>query len=123
MTTEAQTCTIVAKKNAGRFGLNWLYTKYYRLTTNRHRSTSVESPLQIHLFLCKTNPISWIPKMNVNSVKTKDYGNESPLRPPKNKPKTNPIKPKDTKAHLTAIKWFSLNFLPEVGIVIVGNDK
>ncbi len=25
------------KKNAGRLGFNWLYTKYYRLTTNWHR--------------------------------------------------------------------------------------
>ena len=72
------------KKNAGRLGLNWLYTKlvlsiiegYYRLTTNWHRSTFVERPLQINLSACKTKPIYWILKMNVNKVLTKDYEDE-----------------------------------------------
>jgi len=56
MATESQTCALVAINNAGLLGLNRLYTKYYRLTTN-WPSTFVESPLQIHHFLCKTNPI------------------------------------------------------------------
>ena len=52
MATEAQTCALVAINNAGRPGLNRLYTKYYRLTTNCP-STFVESPLQIHPFYAK----------------------------------------------------------------------
>jgi len=52
MSTEPQTCTIVAINNAGRPGLNRLYTKYYRLTTN-WPSTSVENTLQISSFYAK----------------------------------------------------------------------
>ena len=81
------------KNNAGCLGLNWLYTKYYRLTTNWPRSTFVESPLQIHLLLCQTNPIYRVPKMNVSTVLTRDYKNDDDfaLR------KTNPNKPNQTK--------------------------
>ena len=44
--------------------------------------------------------------MNVNTVKTRDYENELPLRPPKNKPKTNPIKPnlKNAKMNVGSVK-------------------
>jgi hypothetical protein len=45
-------------------------------------------------FLCKTNPISWKPKMNVNKVLTRDYENETLGRRGKNKPnqtQSNPI--------------------------------
>jgi len=61
--------------------------------TFRHCSTTVESPLQIHLFLCKTKPIYWFPKMNVNNVLTRDYENKWLYRRRQNKPKTNQIKP------------------------------
>ena len=70
MATEAQACALSAIKNrlpreiakryltgAGLLGLNRLYTKYHRLTTN-WPSTFVVSALQISPLLCKTNPIS-----------------------------------------------------------------
>ena len=39
----------------------------------------------------QTNPISEMPKMNVNSIVTKDYENIYPCGVPKNKPNSNPI--------------------------------
>ena len=47
----------------------------------------------------QTNPISEIPKMNVNSIVTKDYENTCPCGAPKNKPNSNPIpqKPKNER--------------------------
>jgi len=52
MAAESQTCALVAINNAGLLGLNRLYTKYYRLTTN-WPSTFVEIPLQINPFYAK----------------------------------------------------------------------
>jgi len=55
----------------------------------RGTSTFVESPLQIHPFLCKTNPIlsaSGGFKMNVSSLITKYYGNVRLCRCGENKP-------------------------------------
>jgi hypothetical protein len=37
--------------------------------------------------LCKTNPISEKPKMNLNFYSTKDYENDNTFRLPENKPK------------------------------------
>ena len=54
-------------------------------------STFVVSPLQIHLFLCKTNPICWDAQMNVTSVTTTNYKENHPSSHPKNKPNSNPI--------------------------------
>ena len=42
----------------------------------------------------QTNPISEKPKMNVNSIVTKDYENIYPCGVPKNKPNSNPISQK-----------------------------
>ncbi len=50
-------------------------------------STTVENPLQISYFLCKTNPISKMPKMNVNLYVIEDYENEPPSGPKKTNPK------------------------------------
>ncbi len=57
-------------------------------------STSVEDPLQITCFLCKTNPISEMAKMNANLYVIEDYENETTFRPQKNKPNSNPISSK-----------------------------
>ena len=42
-------------------------------------------------FKPKTNPISKMPKMNVNFYNTIDYNNKTYLPRMQNKPKTNPI--------------------------------
>jgi len=39
----------------------------------------------------KTNPIGWMPKMNVTSFITSDYDNKRPYRRWENKPNSNPI--------------------------------
>ncbi len=89
------------KNSAGRPGLNRLYTKYYRLTTN--------GPLHLSRVLYKSTLFMQnkpnLPKaqMNVNTVITKDYENKRLCRCVKTNPiqtqykaKTNPIpeKPK-----------------------------
>ncbi len=70
-------------------------TRLYFLTFFYRLSTFVENPLQIHYFLCKTNPICWMPKMNLTSVKTNHYENlcprYHPSSHPQNKPNSNPI--------------------------------
>jgi hypothetical protein len=54
------------------------------------RSTTVENPLQIHPFLCKTNPIlKSHPAINVDIKK--HYENISNWTLGENEPKTNPI--------------------------------
>ena len=85
--------------NAGRHGLNRLYTKYYRLTTNCP-STTVESALQISSFMQnKANLMDAL--MNVNLYNTTDYENKWQRTLGENKPNTNPIqsqsKPKQTQ--------------------------
>ncbi len=65
--------------------------RLYFLTFCYRCSTFVENPLQIHLFLCKTKPISWLLKMNATSVTTSDYEEIRPAGHPKNKPNSNPI--------------------------------
>ena len=65
--------------------------RLYFLTLCYRRSTFVESPLQIHLFLCKTNPICCNAQMNVTSVTTTNYNEIHPSSHPKNKPNSNPI--------------------------------
>ena len=42
--------------------------------------------------LCKTNPIGWRPKMNVNKVLTKDYENKRDWTPGENEPNSKPNK-------------------------------
>jgi len=57
-------------------------------------STSVENPLQIAYFLCKTNPILSAVgglQMNVNPYNTSDYENKSNWTLGQNKPNSNPI--------------------------------
>jgi hypothetical protein len=49
------------------------------------RSTFVESPLQIHLFM-RNKPNFRKPKMNISNYITKTYKNIIPLALPKNKP-------------------------------------
>ena len=83
---------IVAINNAGRPGLNRLYTKYYRLTTN-WPSTLVERPLQIALFM-QNKPNFQKSQMNVNPYNTTDYENKSDWTLGENKPnqtQSNPI--------------------------------
>jgi len=66
-------------------------------------STSVENPLQISYFLCKTNPILSAVgglQMNVKSYNTKDYENKSNWTLGQNKPNSNPIKPNLRKAKM-----------------------
>jgi len=62
----------------------------------------------------KTNPIKpnlRKAKMNLSSVKTKEYVNESPLRPPaKTNPKQTQFKPNQTQSRLypmmRVLPWF-----------------
>ncbi len=83
-------CNLWSINNAGRPGLNRLYTKYYRLTTN-WPSTTVEDSLQISPFMQnKANLLDT--QMNVNSSITKDYENISDWTLGENKPNTKPIK-------------------------------
>jgi hypothetical protein len=59
-------------------------------------STSVENPLQISYFLCKTNPIFSAVggfQMNVSNIITRNYKYFIPLAGQKNKPNSNPVKP------------------------------
>jgi len=85
--------------NAGRPGLNRLYTKYYRLTTN-WPSTTVEDSLQIDLFM-QNKANFQKSQMNVTSLITVDYENKSNWILGENKPNTNPIQtqsnPKQTQ--------------------------
>ncbi len=77
-------------------GDNYKLLVHIFLTLCCRASTFVERPLQINLSVFKTKPIYRIPKMNVNSVKTKDYENKRLCALRKTnpiKPKTNPIKP------------------------------
>jgi len=60
-------------------------------------STSVENPLQITYFLCKTNPILSAVgglQMNLSIFTEMDYENKSNWTLGENKPKTNPISSK-----------------------------
>ena len=57
----------------------------------RESSTTVEDPLQITYFLCKTNPISTEAKTNLTPYTKKVYENFISPRTMKNEPKTNPI--------------------------------
>ena len=66
-------------------------TRLYLLTFSYRRSTFVENPLQIHYFLCKTNPIYSEAQMNVTSVITTNYKENHPSSHPQNKPNSNPI--------------------------------
>ena len=59
-------------------------------------STSVENPLQITYFLCKTNPILSAVgglQTNLKFCKQMDYENLSDWTIGENKPNSNPIKP------------------------------
>jgi len=85
-----------------------LYTSRY----TKLPSTTVESPLQINLFLCKTNPISWIPKMNLSFVITKDYENVHLLGRRKNKAKQTQFKP-NTKPIKPNTKPIKANTMPK----------
>jgi uncharacterized protein len=88
-------CNMWSINNAGRPGLNRLYTKYYRLTTNRP-STTVENPLQIHPFLCKTNPIFKKSNERNRFINNELWGNGHLVNWEKrtqNEPKTNPNEP------------------------------
>jgi len=77
-------------------------TRRYTLNALRNCTfTFVESPLQIHLFLCKTKPIYWIPKMNVTSAKTKGYEKNCDFALRQSKPNSNPIKPNLRKAKMS----------------------
>jgi len=86
MATEAQiyaigTCAIgirANRPNAIRFTLHEIV-----LYNCRERSTN-------RTFLCKTNPILIRAKTNLTLYIKKIYGNFTPLRTMKNKPKTNP---------------------------------
>ena len=84
MTPEALYFTIVSINNAGRPGLNHLYTKYWILNTN-WPSTSVENPLQIDPFM-QNKPNFQIREMNASSINTRAYENKIAFRPRKNKP-------------------------------------
>ncbi len=70
---------------------NQAQIRLYFLTFCYLRSTFVENPLQIHLFLCKTKPIYWDAQMNVTSVTTTNYKENHPSSHPQNKPNSNPI--------------------------------
>jgi len=92
-------CNQWSINNAGLLGLNRLYTKYYRLTTN-WPSTTVESALQISSFMQnKANFLDAL--MNVTSFHTREYENIANWTLGENKPNTNPIKanimPKQTQ--------------------------
>ncbi len=68
------------------------FRHFSSLFTTKFPSTSVENPLQISYFLCKTNPILSAVgglQMNVNLYIIEDYENETAFRPKK----TNPNKP------------------------------
>jgi len=66
-------------------------------------STSVENPLQITYFLCKTNPILSAVgglQMNLSIFTEMDYENKSNWTLGENKPNSNPIKPNLQKAQM-----------------------
>ena len=60
--------------------------------------------------LCKTNPITKRPKMNINKVLTKDYENIRLHSRAENKPNTNPNKPKQTQSN--PIKLLNATYFP-----------
>jgi len=62
-------------------------------------STSVESSLQIDLFM-QNKPNSPNVQIYINFYYIKDYQNFIPLAGPKNKPNSNPIKPNFKKAKM-----------------------
>ncbi len=64
------------------------------------------NPIQSQ-YKAKTNPIPEMSKMNVTSILTKVYENETAFRLRQNKPNTNPIKPKK----FPAILMFSFSLL------------
>ncbi len=70
---------------------NQAQTHLYFLAFCYRRSTFVENPLQIHLFLCKTNPICSYAKINATFCLAKDYEENQPSSHPQNKPNSNPI--------------------------------
>ena len=86
------------KNSAGRPGLNRLYTKYYRLTTN-WPSTSVENPLQINSFMQNKANLPNA-QMNVNKVLTRDYENIANFKLGENKANTKPNKANFRKAKM-----------------------
>ncbi len=66
-------------------------------------STSVENPLQISSFLCKTNPILSAVgglQMNLKFCKQMDYENKRDWTIGQNKPNSNPIKANFKKAKM-----------------------
>jgi len=76
-------------------------------------STTVESPLQITYFLCKTNPILSAVgglQMNVTSFVTKYYENKWQRRVRKNKPNSNPIKPNLRKAKMNVNSFITKDY-------------
>jgi len=81
-------CNMWSINNASRPCLNRLYTKYYRLTTNRP-STIVEIALQNHLFM--QNKANFRKsQMNISCYITMDYDKMDTWSSGKNEPKTNP---------------------------------
>ncbi len=84
-------------------------------------STSVEDPLQITYFLCKTNPILSAVgglQMNVNTYNIKDYERKRDWTLGQNKPNSNPIKPNFRKAKMNANAFSTMNykdFIPLAG--------
>jgi len=84
-------------------------------------STSVENPLQISYFLCKTNPISSKAKMNLNSLITTDYENKWQRRVRKNKPNSNPIKPNFRKAKMTVNSLITKDYIKYDDFVVRKN--
>jgi hypothetical protein len=82
-------------------------TKYYESISN---STLGENKPN-------SNPISQKPRIDVNSILSKDYINNYPCGAPKNKPKTNPIsrKPKSECKLIadTGLRESALRGLPE----------
>ena len=67
------------------------YTRAYSNETafRRGKNKPNSKPIQT-----QTNPISEKPKMNVNSIVSKDYEDFCPCGAPKNKPNSNPISQK-----------------------------
>ena len=78
------------KNSAGRPGLNRLYTKYYRLTTNWHLYICRESSTNSPLFM-QNKPNLLNTQMNVTSLITVDYENIANWTLGENKPNSKPI--------------------------------
>ncbi len=100
------------KNSAGRPGLNRLYTKYYRLTTNWHLYICRESSTNPPLFMQnKANFQNG--KMNVRSLITVVYGNIVNWTLGENKPNSKPIQ--------SQIKPNSLDAQMNVSLAITRN--